>query len=274
MILIIVALMAAANPGVIIVDNVWFYGNDHKMRILHTGDIVNIIEEYVDKYAVEYDTAYGELEKNVLVDLSSDIAVDELFVFARGDFDNGHYAPASRLLEIFVEYYKYSPYAAEALYFLGQSMEIIAADDTSRTLQSVMRNERLNQNFYNGDAYHVIVEEYGESIYAPKAQYRLINIFRMEHLPWDDSVAVVAEELSMWNDFCERYAETDEYVLGLAESGYLNRVLYEITADDKYRDQATSSFSEILAASPATVLGAYARVNLHELTTGKKIYKY
>ena len=135
-------------------------------------------------------------------------------------------------------------------------------------------NTQINQRYYNGDAYRILVNAYPESPFAAKAQYRLINIFRISHLPWNDSVQIIQQELTMWDDFCERYQETDAYMLALSEKGYLHRVLFELTEDTGYRNEAQSTFREIIFGYPNTVHAAYARVHLHELDKNEKIYKY
>lgn len=265
-------IVLSISPGVVIVDNVLFYGNDSKMRILNTGDMVDIIESITERSQIRYDTAFGELDRNVLVDLSSEIGEHELFVFARGYFDDGEYDKAARLLYIFGQYFDASGYLAEALYYLGQSYEAIASRNDS--FPGIERNESIRQNFYRGDVYRVVVKEFPHSPYASKAQYRLINIFRISHLPWDDSVEVIEQELEMWRDFCDRYADTDEHVMALSEMGYLNRVLYEITKTEDHREAAAEIFKGIILQYPNTVYAAYAIVHLHELTTGEQIYKY
>jgi outer membrane protein assembly factor BamD (BamD/ComL family) len=273
MVITLTLLLLSASPGVIIVDNVLFYGNDHTMRVLNTGDMVDIIEYMDDRLRVTYDTATGELDKNVLIDLNHEIAEHEQFVFARGYFDEGEYAKAVRLLEIFVKFFDNSNYLAEALYYLGQSYEALAST-SSDSIPFFSTNKQLDQQYYNGDAYRILLNTFPESPFASKAQYRLINIFRMANLPWQDSVQIIRQELAMWDDFCKQYEHTDEYVLALSEKGYLYRVLYEITDDMDYRDKASTTFSEIIRGYPNTVNAAYARVHLHELALDKKIYKY
>ena len=267
-------LLLSTSPGVIIVDNVLFYGNDHNMRVLNTGDMVDIIEHLGDRLRVEYDSATGEIDKNVIVDLNHEIAEHEQFVFSRGYFDEGEYAKAARLLEIFVRFYDNSNYLAEALYYLGQSYEALASTGISDSIPFFATNENIDQQYYKGDAYRILVNAFPESPFAAKAQYRLINIFRIGSLPWDDSVEIIQKELAMWDDFCERYQDTDDYMLASSEKGYLYRVLYEITDDVDYRDMALTIFNEIVLGYPNTVHAAYARVHLYELEMGKKIYKY
>jgi outer membrane protein assembly factor BamD (BamD/ComL family) len=268
----LLALMISSNPGVVIVDNVLFYGDDSKMRILNTGDMVDITEDVTERYKVRYDTVFGEFDKNVLVDLNSEIGEHELFVFARGYFDDGEYEKAARLLEIFTSYFDASNYLAEAMYYLGQSFEAIASRNDS--LAGIERNESLHQNYYSGDIYRVVVIEFPDSPYASKAQYRLINIYRIKHLPWHDSVQVIEQELAMWHEFCEKYPDTDEHVMALSEMGYLNRVLYEITKSDELREAASAIFEGIIMEYPNSVYAAYAIVHLHELAVGEQIYKY
>jgi outer membrane protein assembly factor BamD (BamD/ComL family) len=274
MVSVLILLTLAASPAVVIVDNVLFYGSDHKMRILNTGDMVDIVEHINDRLTVEYDSATGEMDKNVLIDFNDEIAEDEQFVFSRGYFDEGEFEKASRLLEIFVRYFDTSNYLAEALYYLGQSYEAMATKSDSDSLSVFFMNTQLNQRYYNGDAYRILLKEFPESPFAAKAQYRLINIFRISNLPWRDSAEPIEEEIAMWDDFCDRYRFTDEYVLGLSELGYLNRILFEITDEPAYREAATSKFEEITFEYPNTIHSAYARVHLFELKNNEKIYKY
>ncbi|MDH4210568.1 MAG: hypothetical protein OEV79_03900 [candidate division WOR-3 bacterium] len=270
----LVFLVISINPGVVIIDNVWFYGNDHKMRILNTGDMVDILDDLDERYTVRYDTTSSEIDKNVLVDMNSEIGEHELFVFARGYFDEGEYEKAARLLDIFARYFDGSNYLAEALYCLAQSFEALIEKNDNDSIPGIAQNESLKQKYYNGDIYRMIVRDFPDDPFASKAQYRLINIFRIEHLPWRDSVQIIQQELSMWEDFCTAYQAPDERVLGLSEIGYLSRVLYEITDTVDYRDMAIQTFGEIISDYPNTIYSAYAKVNLYELTSDKKIYKY
>ncbi|UCF71579.1 MAG: hypothetical protein JSW49_04730 [candidate division WOR-3 bacterium] len=272
MTLTLLAIVLSSSPGVLIVDNVLFYGDDHRMRILNTGDMVDIIDNATERYQIKYDTVFGELDRNVMVDLNSGIGEHELFIFSRGYFDDGEYEKAAKLLEIFARYFDVSYYLPEALYYLGQSLEAIASLNDS--FPGIERNESVHQNYYNGDTYRVIVREFPYSRYAAKAQYRLINIYRIKHLPWHDSVEIIEEELEMWREFCDRYPETEENVMALSETGYLERVLYEITRSDDHRSAAVAIFNEIISEYPNTVYAAYAIVHLHELATGEQIYKY
>lgn len=264
----------SVNPGVVIIDNVWFYGDDHKMRILNTGDMVDILEDLGERYRVGFDTTSGKLEKNVLVDVNSEIGEHELFVFARGYFDEGEYERAARLLDIFTRYFDGSNYLAEALYYLAQSFEALIDRGNNDSIPGTAHNETIDRNYYNGDIYRVIVRDFPDSPFAAKAQYRLINIFRIEHLPWQDSAEIIQQELTMWEDFCAGHGTPEEHVLGLSEIGYLNRVLYEITGNADYHDTALLTFRAIVAGHPNTIYAAYATVNLYELTSDKKIYKY
>ncbi len=274
MIISIILLSIAINSGVVIVDNILFYGDDHKMRLLRTGDMVDILQHTDDRVTVEYDSAVGELDRNVLIDFDSEIAEDEQFVFARGYFDEGEYGKAMRLLDIFVKYFDDSRYLAEAMYYLGQSYEALATKDSDDSLPDISLNEKINQRFYNGDVYRMLVEMFPNNPYAAKAEYRLINLFRIAHLPWDDSVEIIKQELTMWHEFSIKSEDTDEYMLALSEMGYLNRVLYEITAATDFREEAIRLFSIVVSSYPNTVHAAYANVHLYELERGKKIYKY
>ena len=270
----LIILILSTNAGVIIVDNVWFYGNDHKMRILTTGDMVDIIGHFNETVRVEYDSATGELNRNVLIDLNEEIAEDEQFVFARGYFDEGEYVKSARLLEIFTKYFDDSEYLSEALYYLGQSYEALASKGQSDSFPGFLSNKRIDQVYYNGDVYKILINAFPDSPFAPKAEYRLISIFRFGNLPWQDSVEIIQQELDMWDAFCDKYQNTDEYLLGLSEKGHLNRVLLEITNDTYYKEEATIIFTEIITKYPNTVHAAYSNVHLFELEHGEKIYKY
>ena len=274
MITTLVLLSLSASPGVIIVDNVLFYGNDHSMRVLNTGDLVLILEHANGRLEVEYDSATGELDRNVLIDLNDEIAEDEQFVFSRGYFDEGEFEKAARLLEIFVKYFDDSNYLSEALYYLGQSYESLANKNGYDSLPGISRNTRINQSYYTGYAYRILINRFPKSPFAAKAQYRLINIFRISNLPWEDSVELIEQELAMWEEFCEEYQNTDEYVSGLSEMGYLNRVLFEISDDIYHKQKAVSIFKDITLQFPNTVHAAYANVHLYELNSNEKIYKY
>ncbi|UCD19681.1 MAG: hypothetical protein JSU64_00660 [candidate division WOR-3 bacterium] len=268
----LLAIVLSSSPGALIVDNVLFYGDDDKMRILNTGDMVDIVDDATERYQIKYDTVFGELDRNVIVDLNSGIGEHELFIFSRGYFDDGEYEKAARLLEIFSRYFDASSYLPEALYYLGQSYDAMASRGDS--FPGIELNESIHQHYYNGDIYRVIVREFPDSPFTAKAQYRLINIYRIMNLPWHDSVEIIAEELAMWRAFCAKYPETDEYVMALSETGYLERVLYEITRSDDHRSAAVAIFNEIISEYPNTVYAAYAIVHIHELTTGEQIYKY
>jgi outer membrane protein assembly factor BamD (BamD/ComL family) len=270
----LIILILSANAGVVIVDNVWFYGDDHKMRILTTGDMVEIVEHINETVRVEYDSATGELNRNVLIDLNEEIAEDEQFVFARGYFDEGEYVKSARLLEIFTKYFDDSKYLSEALYYLGQSYEAMALKGQSDSFPGFSFNDKVEQAYYNGDVYRILINAFPDSPFAPKAEYRLINIFRLGNLPWQDSVELIQQELTMWDEFCSKYQNTDEYLLGLSEKGHLNRVLFEITNETNYKEEAIVIFTEITTKYPNTVHAAYANVHLFEIERGEKIYKY
>jgi tetratricopeptide (TPR) repeat protein len=274
MISAIMLLLIAINSGVVIVDNVLFYGDDHKMRLLRTGDMVDILQHADERVTVAYDSAVGELDRNVLIDFDSEIAEDEQFVFARGYFDEGEYSKAMRLFDIFVKYFDDSQYLPEAMYYLGQSYEALATKGMDDSLPGILLNDKIDQRFYNGDIYQLLVQMFPDNTYAAKAEYRLINLFRIAHLPWDDSIEIIQKELIMWQEFSTKYEDTDEYMLAQSEMGYLNRVLYEITAATDFRDEAIRLFSLIVSSYPNTIHAAYANVHLHELEQGKKIYKY
>jgi len=274
MITTLILLWLSASPAVVIVDNVLYYGNDHSMRVLNTGDLVFIVEHANGRLQVEYDSAVGELDRNVLIDLNDEIAEDEQFVFSRGYFDEGEFEKAARLLEIFVKYFDDSNYLSEAFYYLGQSYENLANKSGYDSLPGFSSNARIDQGYYTGDAYRILINRFPETPFAAKAQYRLINIFRISNLPWEDSVELIEQELAMWEEFCEEYQHTEEYVSGLSEMGYLNRVLFEISGDMYRKERAVSIFKDITLQFPNTVHAAYANVHLYELNSNEKIYKY
>jgi len=244
------------------------------MRVLNTGDMVDIINDLDDRTNVMYDSVTGELDRSVMIDLNEEIAEDEQFVFARGYFDESEYEKSARLLEIFIRYFDTSKYIAEALYYLGQSYEALADRSEKDSLPGFVLNEQLKQRYYSGDVYRLVIEDHPQSPFAGKAQYRLINIYRIGNLPWHDSVEVIQQELTMWGEFCEQYMNTEEYVLGRSEMGYLNRVLFEITGNEEYKTEALAIFKSIIIDYPNTVNAAYANVHIHELEKGQKIYKY
>jgi tetratricopeptide (TPR) repeat protein len=244
------------------------------MRILNTGDMVDIVEYIDDRLQVQYDSVAGELDRNVLIDLNGEVAEAEHFVFARGYFDEGEYEKSARLLDIFIRYFDDSPYLAEALYYLGQAYEAMANTNGNDSIPPFLKNERIGQRYYNGDSYRILLKSFPDSPFAAKAQYRLINLFRMSTLPWEDAVEPIEKELAMWDTFCTQYQLSDEYVLGLSEIGYLNRILFEITGEPSCREEAIATFEEIRFKYPGTVHAAYAIVHLYELENNEKIYKY
>lgn len=244
------------------------------MRVLNTGDMVDLIDDHNDRIDVMYDSVTGELDRSVMIDLNEEVAEDEQFVFARGYFDEGEYEKSARLLEVFIKYFDTSKYLAEALYYLGQSYEAFATRSENDSLPGLVMNEQLKQRYYSGDVYRIVIEDHPQSPFAAKAQYRLINIYRIGNLPWHDSVDVIQQELAMWRAFCEQYMNTEEYVLGRSEMGYLNRVLFEITGNEDYKTEAISIFKSIIVDNPNTVNAAYANVHIYELEKGQKIYKY
>ncbi len=275
MITFLVFLLCLSDSGVVIVDGVLFYGDDHKMRCFNTGDVVEIVEQIEDTVIVKRDSAVGPILNDVIVNFKEIIAEEHLFVFARGYFDEGEYKKSAKLLNLFIKNFDGSRYCAEALYYYGLSREELAGSfDKSDSTPDFLFNEKYNIWYYSGEAYMEILERFSESTYASKAVYRLINIFRMRNLPWNDSVQLIQEELRMWQDFDSKYKNTDEYVLVLLEIGYLNRVLFEITEDLDYRTDAVKIFQEIFDTYPNSIYSAQSRLNLHEIKNGKNIYKY
>ena len=105
MAMVLIFTLCVSNTGVVIVDNVWFYGDDHKMQVLNTGDIVEIIERLNDMIKVKYNQAIGKMHKDVLIDFNKPISEEKLFVFARGYFDEREYKHAAKLFDICIRYF-------------------------------------------------------------------------------------------------------------------------------------------------------------------------
>jgi outer membrane protein assembly factor BamD (BamD/ComL family) len=264
------------HTGVVIVDNVWLYDTAiHKTYVLNTGDIVQITGYRGDTAQVRYDDTAGTLLKDILIDLKDGVSEAKLFVFARGYYDTEEYMKSAALFNIFIQHYASSSYLPEALYYYGLSLEKIAqyAGDVD-TLMSIHRNEKSHQWYYTGDVYEKILEKFPESIFAPQAAYRLITIFRTKHLPWNDSVQLISEELSMWQEYSVTYENSEELALALLEIGYLKRVLFEITKNEQYKKAAQAVFEKIVSDYPNTVSAAQAEVHLDELEKGEAIYLY
>lgn len=268
-------LLGALNQGIIIVDNVWFYEGELKARVINTGTCVDIIGRVDDRVRIRVDGIVGELSSGVLIDFDEEVAEDRLFIFARGYYDQAEFSKAIVLFESFFENFPWSEYIAEALYYYGMAKEELAATaGRPDTLPGFLFNERYNIWYYSGETYMNILEDFSETAYAPKAAYRLLHILRINNLPWHDSVQLISEELAMWEEFVTKYETSDEYVVAMLELGYLYRVLYEITADEKYRRSATKIFQQVIDEYPNSNSSAQARVHLYELATGQNIYKY
>lgn len=275
MILLSVLLFVIASQGVVIVDNVWFYEGDLKTRVINTGDIIEIIGHIDGRARIRVDSVVGELSSGVLIDLDGEVAEDRLFIFARGYYDQGEFDKASILFETFIDFFKWSEYLAEALYYYGMSKEELAVKiGHADTLGGFLYNERYNIWYYAGDAYMDILEDFGETRFAPKASYRLLHILRMNNLPWHDSVPLILEETRMWEEFTENYASCEEHIPALLELGYLYRVLYEITENATFRKNAAQIFQRVMEEKPNSSSSAQARVHLYELKKGENIYKY
>jgi hypothetical protein len=251
-------VLSASSNGVIIVDNVWFYGDDHRTRVLNAGDQVLIIEKNGDLIKSKYDNAIGELHKDVLINLDQDIGEDMLFLFAHGYFGTGEYPKAARLFDIFIQHFEGSKYSAEALYYDGLSYEGVAKNFIERNnFSNIILNKGSKEWYYSGKAYEKVLKKFPEGMYASKAAYRLIKISRIKNLPWNNSKQLIEEELRSWQDYVKRYEKREEYVLALLEIGYLNRVLFQITG--KY---------------PNSVHTAQAEVGLYEIENGIDAYCY
>ena len=248
---LLIFLLFSQDVGVIVVDNVWFYGDDQKMISLGTGTVVEIIEYEDDLVKVSFEERIGKIHKGVLIDLRSAIAEQKLFVFARGYFDDGAYSKAASLLELFITFFEKSQHLAEVLYYYGLSNEQIAKGLTpADSLPGFIFNGNYNTWHYSGEAYERVLEEFPENIYASRAAYRLLNVTRAKNLPWRDSLRLIQGELEMWHEFISKYNDTEEYVLALLEVGYLNRVLFEITENSDYKRDAVKVFQEIFDKYP------------------------
>lgn len=271
----IILYVISATPAVVIVDNVLFYDGRDTLRIINTGDKVEILDQEDDFVKVRLETATGSLHRGVLVNLKDDLAEERLFVFARGYFDQGEYIPAVRLFHVMYTTFSSSPYIPEVMYYYGRCYEELAERYDSRdSVPGYFFNEHYQRWYYAGDLYALLLERYPDSNFAPKAAYRLLTILRMHNVPWKDSYSVILEELDLWLEFATKYEDTDEYVLALLEIGYLNRVLYEITEDSDYKRDAVDIFNKIIDVYPESIHVAQAKVNLRELADGEYIYKY
>jgi len=275
MILFLVFTLSSSNPGVVVVDNVWFYADDQKMMALGTGDVVEIIEYEDDLVKVSYEGRMGKIHRGVLIDFEMKIAEEKLFVFARGYFDEGEFARAASLFDVFIRFFTKSQHLSEVLYYYGLSNERVARHLTpADSLPGFVFNNNYNTWHYSGEAYEQIRDEFPESVYASKAVYRLLNVTRERYLPWRDSLQPIQEELEQWQEFILKYKNTEEYVLALLEIGYLNRVLFEITDNADYRRKAVAVFQEIAEKYPNSVYSAQSNMNLYEIEKGENIYKY
>jgi len=267
--------LLTTNVGVILVDNVWFYGDDQKMTSLGTGDVVDIIEYENDLVKVAYDNRIGKVHKGVLIDFEMNIAEEKLFVFAHGYFDDGEFGKAASLFDVFIRFFTKSQHLAEVLYYHGLSNEQIARHLTpADSMPGFIFNKNYNTWHYSGGAYERIRDEFPESVYSSKAVYRLLNVTRERNLPWRDSLQPIQEELQMWQEFIVQYKNTEEYVLALLEIGYLNRVLFEITENVNFKKNAVAVFQEISDKYPNSIYSAQSNVNLDEIEKGENIHKY
>jgi outer membrane protein assembly factor BamD (BamD/ComL family) len=271
---ILIFMVCFPHTGVVIVDNIWLYDAAiHRTHVLNTGDVVQITGYRGDTTQVRYQNTVGTLLKSVLIDLKDGVSEAKLFVFAQGYYDLGEYMKSASLFNIFTQYYAHSPYLPEVLYYYGLCLEKIA--QSARivdTIKTIVYNEKNNQRYYTGDAYNTIIKKFSDSSFAPKAAFRLITIFRIKHLPWNDSIQLISQELSMWQEYSTTYKNSEERVLALLEIGYLERVLFEITEHEQYKNDAQAVFEEIAREYPNTVYAAQADVNLDELKKGEHIY--
>ena len=273
--LLLLLLIGFSHTGVIITDNVWFYGDDHKSRMLMTGNLVEIVGKEDELAKVKYDEAIGTLNKDILIDLGEPIAEDQLFVFCRGYYDEREYEKSTKLFDIFIKNFSKSKYLVEALYYGGLSYEELAKHcNNTDSIQYIIYNRKNNTWFYDGRAYQTILNQFPKNMYAPKSAFQVIKIYRMKNVPWNDSTLLIQGELKMWQEFIKKYKKCEEYVLALLEIGYLNRVLFEITKDAKYKQSATDFFQEVLKNCPNSVYSAQAKVNLYEIENNIDTYSY
>lgn len=275
MAIFLMVFLVVFEPGVVIVDNVWFYEGDLKTSVLNTGDIVGILERGDTYFRVSHDTAIGEIHKGVLIDIANEVALEKLFIFAQGYFEEGEYKKAAVLFDIFVRHFNESEYLAEVLYYQGLANEKLAKIySQSDTIPGFVLHNHFKVWYYGGETYAIVLERFPESVYAPKAAFRLIALFRTKNEPWFDCVEPIQEELMMWQDFISKFGNSGEYIKALVEIGYLNRVLFEITKNINYKQDAIEVFQKIIESSQNSVYSAQAKVHLHEITVGEYIYKY
>jgi outer membrane protein assembly factor BamD (BamD/ComL family) len=276
MAMLLIFMLCFPHTGVVIVDDVWLYDAAiHRTHVLNTGDIVQITGYRGDTTQVRYHNTIGTLLKSVLIDLKNGISEAKLFLFARGYYDSGEYMKSASLFNVFIQHYTPSPYLPEVLYYYGLSLEEIAQSTGNvDTIKAILYNEKTKQWYYAGTVYEKIVEKFPESIFAPKAAYRLITIFRTKHLPWNDSLQLIQEEVRMWQEYSVTYENSEERVQALLEIGFLKRALFEITKNEQYKKDAQTIFEEIMRDYPNTIYAAQALVHLDELETGERIYYY
>ncbi len=275
MVVLLCCLLSAGDPGVIIVDGVWFYGDNRMSIVFSTGDMVEIRDQVGDTVHIGYAGATGTLLEGVLINLNEPLAEEKLYTFAFSYFDDGSFVQAARLFDTFVRYFPESTFYAEALYHHGLACEQVARIlNPADSFPGCSYHDHYGVWFYNGESYMEVLETFPDDEYASKAAYRLFTILRIRNLPWRDSTELIIEELDMWEDFVVRYAGSDERVLALLEIGYLNRVLYEITGDSDYKVEAARVFQDVRKEYPETRYSAQADVHLHELATEAYIYKY
>ncbi len=275
MVLFLAYLLSATNSGVIVVDNVWFYGEDHKMRILSTGDVVQLLGMEGDMVRAKHGDIIAKIHEDVMIDFAEKIAEDKLFIFAKGYYDESEFKQAARLFTVFIEYFPKSQYLENALYYCGLAHEEYAKDyDNTMVTPDIVLNKRSGEWFYSGSSYETIINKFPKSTYAPKAGLRLIKILRQKNVPWEDSISLITAELKAWYDFIKKYKTPEEYATALLEIGYLNRILFQTTKDPAYNKASISVFQTIVIYYPNTVYSATANVNLYEIGKGKEAYYY
>ncbi|UCC12863.1 MAG: hypothetical protein JSW02_04890, partial [candidate division WOR-3 bacterium] len=126
MVVLLCCLLSAGDPGVIIVDGVWFYGDNRMSIVFSTGDMVEVHDQVGDTLHISYAGATGTLLEGVLINLNEPLAEEKLYVFAFSYFDDGSFVQAARLFDTFVRYFPESTFYAEALYHHGLACEQVA----------------------------------------------------------------------------------------------------------------------------------------------------
>lgn len=245
------------------------------MATLMTGDTLTIRGYQEDTAQVQYNGTSGTLLKDVLIDLENPITEQQLFTFARGYYDTRMFPQAARLLVHFLHFYPESQYRPEALFYTGRTFEELACEgEAYDTLPGITKNENTSRYYYTGTAYKQLLEQFPSSIYAPEAAFYLVLCLRAADVPWKKSIDKISRDLERLQQLLSSYSEFENRAAAREEIGYDYRVLYELSGELSYRDQAESVFKKIVLEYPATVHEARARVHLSELENGIPIYLY